>query len=329
MKFTVALIYGGEGYEHDVSLVGAKNLSGMIDRERYDVVSVFISRSGEWFIEDNGSRIPTFPTFMEGRSGLLKNGDILEVDISIPLLHGDLGEDGVIVGALKAAHIKFVGCDVLAGAVCSDKIVTKLVCDALGMPTAKWTFSDKDDPSEALEKAERYFGYPMFIKPASLGSSIGISRVENEAEFREAYKSARLFSKRVLIEEEIKIKCELECAYLSSYGKNYFKVGRILSNGDFYDFDKKYISHTETDTKRVNEDGEIEGSEMAKKLAEAVGIRQIARIDFFLVKDGRILFNEINTFPGMTKTSLYPLLTEKMGLERGEFINRLISETLI
>lgn len=329
MKINLALIYGGEGLEHEISLIGARNLSGMINRSEYNLISVFIEKTGEWFIENENRKIPTFPAYINGQSGLFKEGKILPIDVAVPLLHGDLGEDGVIMGALRAAHIKFVGCGVLAGAVCSDKIVTKLVCEALGIPTAKWTFSTEENAKTAAEEAEKLLGYPMFIKPASLGSSIGISRVTDRKEFTEAYKKAFLLSGRVLIEEAISVKRELECAYLYTDGKEYFKTGEILADGEFYDFDKKYL--TETKTKAAFDDPEAEKAitAMADRLRRAVGARQISRFDFFLTEDGRILFNEINTFPGMTKTSLYPSLTVKMGFAEGEFINRLIAEALL
>lgn len=329
MKFSIALIYGGEGREHEVSLVGRKNLSDMIDRERYEVTFVLISQEGEWFIEKEDEKTPAFPVFMGGESGLFANGKIIRIDVAIPLLHGDLGEDGIIVGALRAAHIKFVGCDVLAGAVCADKILTKLVSDALGLPSARWTCSSDENPLDAMAAAEKAFGYPMFIKPASLGSSIGISRVECKEDFTKAYKNAYALSRRVLIEEAVKVKSELECAYLFTEGKHYYRIGEILSDGKFYDFDRKYISHTETKTAFTKKELEAVVTDMADRLRKAIGIRQMARIDFFVTEKGEILFNEINTFPGMTKTSLYPLLTEEMGLARGEFINRLISEALL
>lgn len=328
MKFTVALIYGGEGFEHDVSLVGAKNLSEMIDRSKYELVRVLITRGGEWFIEEEERMTPTFPVLLFGKSGLFANGAIINIDVAIPLLHGDLGEDGVIAGALRAAHIKYVGCDVLAGALCADKVAAKLIAEALQIPTAKWTFSDEREPSAAAAAAEKLFLYPMFIKPCSLGSSIGISKVKNRAELTSAYKKARSLSKRVLIEEALPVRCELECAYLGLGEKHSFKVGSVLSNGEFYDFDKKYLSDTKTKTSVSDPDIENAVAAFSERLVQAIGIRQMARLDFLLTDEGKIFFNEINTFPGMTSSSLYPLLTLEMGLAEGEFINRLISETL-
>ena len=329
MKLNVALIYGGEGFEHEISLVGAKNLSGMINALRYSVIHVLISKSGEWFIEKEGEKIPVFPALLGGRSGLFANGKSIPVDVAIPLLHGDLGEDGVIQGALRAAHIKFVGCGLLAGALCADKIAAKLISDALRIPTAKWTFSSDENAENALAIAEATLRYPMFIKPSALGSSIGISRVTDRKSFIEGYKKARLLCERVLIEEAVFVKCELECAYMHADGKHHYRIGQILSGGEFYDYDKKYRIETKTEAAFSNEKIAEAVINLADKLRCAIGVKQLSRFDFFLAEDGSILFNEINTFPGMTKTSLYPSLTVKMGFSEGEFINRLISEALI
>ena len=217
----------------------------------------------------------------------------------------------------------------LAGAVCSDKIVTKFICDALKIPTARWTFSSAENSDEVADNAEKMLGYPMFIKPASLGSSIGISKVFNREEFSEGYKKAHKLCPRILIEEAVSVKKELECAYLGADGKNYFKTGKILSGGEFYDFDKKYRIETKTEAFISDTATEKAITDMADKLRLAIGTRQISRFDFFLTEDDRILFNEINTFPGMTETSLYPSLTVEMGFSNGEFINRLISEALL
>jgi len=329
MKRTVALIYGGEGFEHDISCIGAENIIGMIDRSQYEVMRVFVSENGEWFIESEEEKIPTFPVFINGNSGFLANGKIETADVAIPLLHGDRGEDGNIMGALNTAHIKFVGCGVLAGAVCADKVCTKIIADALDIPTAKWTFSADETYESAIKEAEAALGYPMFIKPSALGSSIGISRVSCPEEFKTAYHKARALSDRVLIEEAVNVKLELECAYLGASGKSYFKVGEVMSDGNFYDFDKKYRLPTETKTEVAEKGIEDCVTALAKKLKQTIGIKQLSRFDFFLTEDGKILFNEINTFPGMTKTSLYPLLTLKMGFSEGEFINRLIAEALV
>ena len=329
MKKTIVLIYGGEGREHNISVLSAKNLLGMIDAERYEVLSVYITENGEWFIEEGTNKTPTFPVFLEGKSGFIIGGKIKECSLALPILHGEMGEDGVVAGLLKSAHIKAIGCPTLPCAVTSDKITAKFISESLGIPTARWIFADCESCESALKKAETKLSYPMFIKPSSLGSSIGISRVLGRNEFKEAYEKAALLCDRILVEEEIRIERELECAYLSQKDKHLYAVGEICLDGQFYDFERKYEKETKTSafsgeasvTKRI--------CEYSDKLREAIGIRGISRFDFFLSEDGKIYFNEINALPGMTKTSLYPTLTEKMGFSRGEFINLLIAEALI
>ena len=329
MKSTVALIYGGEGYEHEISCISANNIRRLLDHSKYEVIPVIISKSGEWFIEKNGEKTPTFPAYISGVSGLYCVREIIPVDLAIPALHGDLGEDGVIMGALRASHIKYVGCDVLAGAVCSDKIVTKMIADAARIPTAKWTYFDGENATVAKKQCESLLQYPLFIKPAPLGSSIGISCVTNSADFCDAYNEAVKFHNRILVEEAVARACELECAYLEIGKREDFAVGKVISGGKFYDFNGKYDGSTKTEATFTEKKIRDVIVDMSKRLRSAAGISQISRFDFFLTVEGKILFNEINTFPGMTPTSLYPELTLNMGLSEGEFINRLCDEALL
>ena len=332
MKKTVALIYGGEGCEREISIASAENLSKLIDREKFEVVSVMISESGEWFIESGGTRESTFPIFLDGVSGLYKNGGVLKTDAAVPCLHGDFGEDGNIAGALRTAHIPFVGKSILAGAVCADKIVTKSVADSLGIPTAKWIFSNGREPTETVRRrAEERLGYPMFIKPASTGSSIGITRVSSREQFADAYRDALSYTDRVLIEEALDVVSEIECAYLELCKISHFALGTVNTDGEFYDYKEKYAEESKIFACPVciaDEDTKDAVISMSKKLRSALSVRDIGRFDFFLTRGGEVIFNEINTFPGMTDSSLYPSLTLNMGLTRGEFINLLLSETI-
>ena len=326
MKPTVALIHGGEGYEHDISLLGAKNLSAMICREKYEVIPVLIDKNGNWLTD--GGKTQVFPVLLGKESGLLSERGLLRLDIAIPLLHGDRGEDGAVIGALKSAHIKFIGCDILPSALTADKISAKLIARALGIPTADFVFSTDADRDGAVERAEKALTYPMFVKPSGLGSSIGISKAYDKDGLIRAYENALKYSKRILIENTVEVKRELECAYLGISKKHFYSVGEVLSDGAFYDFDKKYLSHTKTTTEIKDESIVKSVTDAADKLRDAIGIEGLARLDFFLSNDG-IVFNEINTFPGMTESSLYPALTVAMGLSEGEFINRLIAEALL
>ena len=321
----VALIYGGEGYEHEISVMSADNLYKLIDKERYEIIRVKIDRNGEWCVCTARRRktveIPAFPVRIGCSSGILANGKIIPIDCALPCLHGDMGEDGVIQGALTAAGIKYIGQDVYASAITADKAYAKLAAEHLGIPTAKFIIST-DSADKAKEKAEAEIGYPMFIKPARLGSSFGAMPVLNECEFITAYENAKCYGERIIIEELVRYEYELECGY---FNEKFSAGGRIMSDGAFYDYDAKYKKETKTEVSSgKNESAESLALEYSKRLARLIGLRHLSRIDFFVKKDGEVVFNEINAFPGMTATSLYPKLTEDMGYKQGEFINLLI-----
>ena len=342
MKKTVALIFGGEGYEHSISLQSAESLAEMIDRKKYSVLCVGISKTGEWYIYNgkkdkigNGEWIydkshltPTYPVKLCGESGFLKGGEIIPVHTAIPCLHGDFGEDGVIQGALDTAHICYVGEDVYSSAVTIDKSYTKLIAEKLGIPTAKWILSTNETFKEAKERAEKIIGYPMFIKPTRLGSSYGASPVYTESDFEEAFRCAKAYSERLIIEELIRADYELECAVLNTDKRYIVPFGRIHSHGSFYDFFAKYEGENSPKTEASDNGGETEKRvyKYAKKLADFIDVRQLCRIDFFVTEKRDVYFNEINAFPGMTKNSLYPVLTELVGLKKGDFINLLIEK---
>ncbi len=328
MKKRVALIYGGEGAERDISKISAKNLLSLIDKSKYDVFPIEISASGNWkAVTEDGKYIGTFPIMLDGVSGFLLNGKILPVDCAIPCLHGDFGEDGTVQGALATAHVSYVGQDVYASGMTSDKAYAKLAASHLSIPTASWIISHGKDAKEAKAKAEARLNYPMFIKPARLGSSYGAIPVRSEADFESAYTFAKGFDKRLLIEELIRFDYEVECALFDVGERKISAGGRVLSNGKFYDFDSKYNSKRSPFTEAKSgafPDIEKKIIRYTEQLADFIEIRHISRFDFFVTKDKRIFFNEINAFPGMTETSLYPKLTEDMGYRRGEFINLII-----
>lgn len=333
MKKKVALIYGGEGVERDISKTSAKNLYSLIDKTKYDVIPIEISKNGNWvFRTKDGKYIDTYPIMINGVSGFLMNGSILSVDCAIPCLHGDFGEDGTVQGALTLAHIKYVGQDVYASAMTGDKAYAKLAATHLGIPTADWILTDCDSVRHAVSKAEQSLSYPMFIKPTRLGSSYGASPVRTPDDFAPAYNLARSYDNRVLIEELIDFDFEVECALLDVGERKISAGGRVLSGGKFYDFDSKYNAKISPLTEAKSgkyPDIEKKISYYTELLSDFIGIKHLSRFDYFVTRDGRILFNEINTFPGMTSTSLYPRLTEDMGFSRGEFINRIIESVSI
>jgi len=326
VKKTVALISGGSGCEHDISVQSAKNLSELIDRSRYDVLDVFIEKDGAWYIREGERLTPTFPTRLGDAYGFIYGTHLIGVCAAIPCLHGEYGEDGVVQGALTLAGIPYVGEDVYASALTQDKIYTKLCAESLGIPTADYIFFDGETCEDALALTKEALGFPVIIKPARLGSSHGIQLAFGESEFISAYRKAASVSKRLLTEALLNFEYELECAFLMG---DYAPYGRVLSGGAFYDFESKYGGYTKTSV-ISGADPEIE--EAARKysaeLTRALGIRTLSRIDFLVTSDRKIYFNEINAFPGMTDTSLFPRLTEALSLGRGEFINRLIEDTI-
>lgn len=339
MKKRVALIFGGEGCERRISESGAANLLTLIDASEYEILPIGIDRDGAWFLyrgphekigsgewrADGEALTPTFPAKLGSRSGFIDGAKLLEVDCALPCLHGDFGEDGTVQGALTLAHIAYVGQDVYASAFTNDKIYTKLAAESLSIPVAKWLVADCE-PLEAQRRAEEKIGYPMFIKPARLGSSFGAHPVRSPQEFGRLYAAAREFGERLLIEELIDVEFELECAMLDVGRRSFSPRGRILSGGAFYGFSEKYENVTSPQACVYGGDSETEKriTEYSESLAALIGLKELSRIDFFVTRDKKIYFNEINAFPGMTASSLYPKLTESMGLQKGEFINLLL-----
>ena len=336
MKKRIALIYGGEGCERSISLMSARCAHKLLDKEKYEVIPVFISHKGNWYVRGKdpfgalpqAGAVPTFPVMLHGKSGLLVSDGILEIDAAIPLLHGNFGEDGIIQGTLEAAHIPYVGCDVVSSAACIDKSYTKSIASTLGIKTARWVVEygkEEADKNRARSLAEGKLSYPMFIKPARLGSSIGASAVMCKYEFDAAFLSASRHGGGVIIEELIPVEYEIECAYLFVNGKHRFSAdGAVKTNGTAYSFKEKYVGGRISAKKDSHHPYKKRIEGLAKRLVRAIGIRGIARIDFLVASDGEIYFNEINTMPGMTERSLYPALTESMGLSQGEFLDALI-----
>ncbi len=339
MKKTVALIFGGEGYEHDISLLSAENLAASINTESYRIVYIFIDRSGDWYLWNRrdyespcdisqAALTPTYPVKLGGKSGFLAGNEIISTDIAIPCLHGDFGEDGIISGVLTAAHIDFIGQNVTASVITGNKDLSKLIARQLSIPTAKW-ITAHGYSTDIQSRAEEQIGYPMFIKPLRLGSSYGAHPVLSGDDFKSAYLDALGYSSDIIIEEYIDLAYEIECAYFDGKERMLCPQGRILGSG-FYGFREKYGGDGHKTDTAPGFDTKVEQTvkEYAERLTELLGLRYLSRLDFFVTPDGKVYFNEINSFPGMTKTSLYPKLCENMGLARGEFINVLIEKAI-
>ena len=343
-KKTVALLYGGEGYEHEVSLKGALTIYPKIDTQRFDKIPILITRSGRWLTPgiwngepptDEGTKglFEALPAKRDGIGGFLTEKGFIETHAAFPLLHGDFGEDGIIQGVLENAKIPYVGQDTLTGAHLSDKAYTKAYAERLGISTVPWIYSVNEDQESAKRRAEKELGYPLFIKPARLGSSVGAGTVICPEQFSGAFvKASLLGKKRVLIEKAVKIKSELECAYFDAEGKELFtNVGEISTRGGFYDYESKYgDAHPFEIREKAEIQKELEDEVRAasKILTRGIGVRDLARIDFFLSEDGDLFFNEINPMPGFTEGSLYLRLLSHSGISQGRAVNAFIDSAL-
>ena len=347
IKPTVALIFGGRGCEHDVSVEGAKFMLPLIDTERYNPLPILITRCGEWLtLQDVEAKalpaalirrvIPSTVTPDTTSRGLIdESGRLIPIDAIIPLLHGDHGEDGEIAGVLESSGIPYVGCDVVSGAIAIDKVCTKILAEHLGIPTARYKLlvtDDRDPGEDYLSECESALGYPMFVKPARLGSSFGASKANDRPELIAAIRTALATGDgRILIERCVNISRELECAYLSTpERRDVLSIGEIKLRGS-YDFNKKYL---DTSTVTLNPRPTLSDTardkilSYSRRLATLIGVRDLSRFDFFEDTDGEILFNELNTFPGFTASSMYPMLMEVEGITNKALVSLLISSAL-
>lgn len=320
-KSTVALIYGGRGYESEVSLRGAENIRPIIEKN-YRCLSVFIDKDGKWLFD--GKEV------LLKKGGFVVEGEYISIDCAFPLLHGDFGEDGRVQGALDCASIGYIGCDSMTSAICRDKYVVKSVAQTIGIPTLPCLLAIKGENLETIiSKTEEQIGYPTFVKPTSLGSSVGASGAKDREELIFALERAFSVSDRVIVEKCLSPKRELECGFLSVKGKELFtKCGEVLCEG-FYSYDKKYSSPEVKICAAAELPSEINAKirDYSSRLIRALGIRDLSRIDYFLSGE-KIYFNEINTMPGQTRTSLYPKMIESAGVPADQFPNLLIEECL-
>ena len=345
-KKTVAVFFGGMSSEHDISCRSAATVVGGLDRRRYDVILVGSTKGGRWLLvrDENALRDGSWRLSLETaallpdaveKSLLVTDAEgrmsKVRVDVAFPVLHGRFGEDGTIQGLFELAKIPYVGCGVAASAVCMDKLYAKALVDGLGIAQARhvdFTLKElKEGEAHAQEKVEAAFGYPVFVKPTDGGSSQGVSRVDRREGLFEALLEAASEGTRVMVEEAI-VGREVECAVLSTIeGPKASGVGEIRAAAEFYDFDAKYSNpDSETDTHPVFPEGkEEEIRRDAVKIFEAVGGYGLSRVDFFLENGtNRVVFNEVNTLPGFTSISMYPMLWKEAGLPLPALLDRLI-----
>ena len=316
MKPRIALLYGGASKEHDVSVMGYDYVSKLLDTEKYEILPVYIERSGRWSVTIKNRSVTAHPTSNMGGSLYTVYG-FIKIDAAIPLLHGDGGEDGSIQGMLECCGIKYVGASVAASAVCIDKVYTKAIAEYIGIPTLRHVaFSSPTDTDEALSLCIQRIGIPMFVKPRCLGSSVGAFPIYSADDFKKHFPaSMNDGGNYVMVEPMLKNKRELECAFCEIGGKRVITPPAEVRSNGFYSYGDKYSRDTPTDEEAdIPDDVKDKVIGYSRLLADAVGLRHLGRIDFFL-SEGRVYFNEINTFPGFTNNSLYPKMLMYSGID--------------
>lgn len=344
-KTNIAILFGGKSAEHEVSINSAKNVYKSIDKNKYDVILIGITKKGQWYtgseenilnknslakISDNLEEIMLISK--KGKSKIISAQtykELSSVNIVFPVLHGPFGEDGSMQGFLKTLDIPFVGSGVLGSALGMDKDIMKRLFRDADLPIANFcTFKKIDNINFEIIKEK--LDLPVFIKPANLGSSVGVSKAENKEQLEKAISKAFLYDNKIIIEENIKGK-EIECAVLGNENLSASKVGEIIPKHDFYDYDAKYLDPNGAVLKipaEISEEKEEEIQNLAILAFKTLCLSGMARVDFFLTEKGEIYLNEVNTIPGFTDISMYPKLWEQSGLSNSELVSNLISLAL-
>jgi len=312
MKPTVAVVYGGRSGEHEVSIRSAKSILAAIDRDKYGVKEIFITKEGRW----EPAPILPEPGANEG------------IDVVFPVLHGTFGEDGTIQGLLEMADLPYVGSGVLASAAAMDKDVTKRLCRERGLPVVDYVvlFRERWEP----ELVEDRLGYPVFVKPANLGSSVGISKVREPVELEKALELAGRYDRKVIVERAIEGR-ELECSVLGNEEPIASAPCEIVPSREFYDYEDKYVLEAAQFhlPAHLHPEKTQEVRRLSLEAYRALGCEGMARVDFLLEEaTGRLFINEVNTIPGFTSISMYPKMWEHAGISYPELVDRLIALAL-
>jgi D-alanine-D-alanine ligase len=348
LRKNVLVIFGGVSEEHEVSLSSATNVIKNIPREKYNIITLGITKEGKWMLykgpirdikngdwKRNKGNVMAFISPDRRKKGLivLDEKEILfqSIDVVFPVLHGKNGEDGSIQGLLELSGIPYVGCKVASSANCMDKVITDSILKSVGIKKANsfWFHISEfnNDQYDVVKRIEEKLGpYPYFVKPANSGSSVGISKVSNREKLKEGITFAANEDNKILVEECIKGQ-ELECAVLGNQFPIASIIGEISSPDNFYDYNSKYINDTSTlyIPARISDEISDQIRNIAIKAFKTMGCQGLSRIDFFLREgDNEIILNEINTMPGFTNISMYPKLVENMGISVGELLDRLL-----
>lgn len=342
-RIRVAVVFGGRSTEHAISCVTAGSVLQALDRAKYDVVPVGITTDGRWVGEaDDPERLriagPGQLPAVDGDRPPFALDDLADVDVVLPLLHGPWGEDGTIQGLFEMTDVRYVGSGVLASAVCMDKAFMKVALEAAGLPvTPGLTITAREWSGDQAGVAERCarLGYPLFVKPARGGSSIGIAKAHGPDELAAAVEGALVHDPKILVEVSAEGAREIECGVLESLGGGLETSVpaeiRITGDHEFYDFEAKYLPEeaTELDVPALLDESTTKRmQELAAAAFGAAGCEGLARVDFFLMPDGSLVINELNTMPGFTPLSMFPQMWSASGVDYPALVDRLLQLAL-
>jgi D-alanine-D-alanine ligase len=347
----VAVVFGGRSSEHSISCISAGSVIAALDPEKYDVVPVGIATDGRWVLESAepghlalgpAGELPSVTGDREialtPRQGLVvtEPGDVPtvlgEVDVVFPVMHGPWGQDGTLQGLLEMAGVRYVGAGVLSSAVGTDKHFMKQVFLASGLPVLPYVLVSprqwERDPA-AIREAVEALDYPVFVKPARAGSSFGITRVDSTEELDAAIEEARRFDPKVLVEAAATQAREVEIGVLQGLDGGDPETSEIAeitvgSEHAFYDFEAKYLEESFRIPASLNDEVTVQVRELATRAFQALDVEGLARVDFFVLEDNRVVVNEVETMPGFTATSMFPLLWQASGLTYPELVERLV-----
>lgn len=349
-KLNIALIFGGKSGEHEVSLSSSASIYKHIDKNKYNVFTIGITKDGRWmYYEGNEENIKNgewvklanknveinlVPSGNKEVGILFEDGRVEKIDVLFPVLHGPYGEDGTIQGLFEISQIPYVGCGVLASSVGMDKLICKKVFSQIGLPqveythTSKWLFNL--DSEKELDNIESKLDYPIFVKPANLGSSVGISKSNNRQELLDGINEALKYDSRIVLEQGIDAR-EIEVAVLGNEDVRASIAGEIKPAKDFYDYEDKYLNGASTYEipANISQEDMDKIRTMAIQAFKGIDGKGLSRVDFFIDRNsGEIFINEINTLPGFTNISMYPKMWDATGVGYSELIDKLIDLAL-
>jgi D-alanine-D-alanine ligase len=351
-KLRIGLIFGGRSGEHEVSLASASSVMAHLDTNKYEIIPIGITKTGAWLLGTEPTKLLTAaqdaqPEETETTTAVTLTGDPNvrrliplqsnvhlpdngTLDVIFPVMHGTYGEDGALQGLLEMANIAYVGCGTLGSALGMDKEKMKKVFQSVGLPVAEYLTYRRNEwersPEPIMDAIEQHLGYPCFVKPVNLGSSVGINKAHNRIELDQALRIAAEYDRKIIIERNINCR-ELECAVLGNDEPIASVVGEIIASNEFYDYNAKYIHHKSQITipAALPQTTTEEVRRQALQAFAALDLSGLARVDFFLEKEsGKVYINEVNTMPGFTQISMYPKLWAVSGIPYSELLDRLI-----